>query len=236
MPSALVTCGPAHEPIDEVRRLTNHSTGELGTLLAEALSVSGFEVVCLRAETATYPAPRSARVLTFSTNASMSVILEKLTIQPDAVFHAAALCDFLIQRIAPDKAARKIASTAEIHLILQPAGKILPRLRPTFPEALIVGWKYELDGSRQDAIQRARTQINISRTNACVLNGSAYGAGFGFLTDESQDVRHLADKTSLCEFLVEWTLQHLTRSLTSSRADQFPLSRADRSEQRRLPR
>ncbi|HVY71907.1 MAG TPA: phosphopantothenoylcysteine decarboxylase, partial [Verrucomicrobiae bacterium] len=34
----IVTCGPSYEPIDEVRRLTNFSTGELGVLLAEELA------------------------------------------------------------------------------------------------------------------------------------------------------------------------------------------------------
>ena len=58
MPLALVTCGPAYEPIDEVRRITNQSTGELGSLLSEILSRAKFEVLCLRGEMAIYPSPR----------------------------------------------------------------------------------------------------------------------------------------------------------------------------------
>ena len=53
---------------------------------------------------------------------------------------------------------------------------------------MIVGWKYELDGSRADAIARARKQIQFPSTDACVVNGSAYGEGFGFLTRESEDL------------------------------------------------
>ena len=33
----IVTAGPTYEPIDQVRRLTNHSTGQLGTGLAKHL-------------------------------------------------------------------------------------------------------------------------------------------------------------------------------------------------------
>ena len=55
MPLALVTCGPAYEPIDEVRRITNQSTGELGSLLSETLARANFEVLCLRGEMAVYP-------------------------------------------------------------------------------------------------------------------------------------------------------------------------------------
>ena len=75
---------------------------------------------------------------------------------------------------------------------------------------MIVGWKYELDGSRPDSIARARKQINSSSTDACIVNGAAYGAGFGFVTLGSEDVSHFPDKASLCEFLAKWTLQKLT--------------------------
>jgi phosphopantothenoylcysteine synthetase/decarboxylase len=211
MPLALVTCGPAYEPVDRVRRITNQSTGELGTILAEALAASGFEVLCLRGEAASHHAPKDAKIVGFSTNASLMTFLGKLTVQPEAVFHAAALCDFVVHSIEGADEAQKIRSTtAELRLILRPAEKILPRLRALFPRAVIVGWKYELDGSRSDAIRRAREQINSSNTNACVVNGSAYGDGFGFLSRESRNVSHFADKAGLCEFLAKWSLEALS--------------------------
>jgi phosphopantothenoylcysteine decarboxylase/phosphopantothenate--cysteine ligase len=230
MPLALVTCGPGYEPIDAVRRITNQSTGELGTILSESLSASGFEVLCLRGEMAAHPAPKNARVVAFSTNASLMAVLERLPVQPVAVFHAAALCDFMVHRIEGTDEARKIRSTvAELHLILRPAEKILPCLRALFPETVIVGWKYELDGSRADAVSRARQQIDTSNTHACVVNGSAYGAGFGFLARESEELRHLVDKARLCEFLAAWTLEALNRVQASAKTDRLPPSQADRS-------
>ena len=90
--------------------------------------------------------------------------MEKLPVQPAAVFHAAALCDFVVHTIEGTEGAQKIRSTiAELHLILRPAEKVLPRLRDLFPGSIIVGWKYELDGSRADAIARAREQIGNSQ-------------------------------------------------------------------------
>ena len=49
----VVTCGPSYEPIDEVRRITNFSTGELGVLLTNHLVDAGCEVVCFRGVGAT---------------------------------------------------------------------------------------------------------------------------------------------------------------------------------------
>jgi phosphopantothenoylcysteine decarboxylase/phosphopantothenate--cysteine ligase len=50
----IVTAGPTYEPIDQVRRLTNHSTGKLGTNLAKHLADDGHEVILLRGKMATF--------------------------------------------------------------------------------------------------------------------------------------------------------------------------------------
>jgi phosphopantothenate---cysteine ligase (CTP) len=212
MPLALVTCGPAYEPIDEVRRITNQSTGELGSLLAEALTRANFEVLCLRGEMAVYPSPREVNVMPFTTNASLLALLEALPTPPAAVFHLAALCDFLVHEIeGSDRKGKISSSVSELRLILRPAEKLLPRLRRLFPHAIIVGWKYELDGSREEAAARALEQLDSAHTDACVLNGTSYGAGFGFLTRGGEKARHLETKIELCRFLCDWTTEALRR-------------------------
>ena len=100
--------------------------------------------------------------------------------------------------------AAKLPSRAgELTLTLEPAVKLLPELRALFPAAKITGWKYELDGDRDDAMARAREQLTACRTDACVVNGSAWGAGFGFL-EPGRDVVSLGDKPALCAFLARW--------------------------------
>ncbi len=211
MPLALVTCGPAHEPIDAVRRITNHSSGELGSLLCGALAAEGFDVVCFRGEGATFPPPSTAMMRTFSTNASLRAGLERLPGAPAAVFHAAALCDFFVAAVEGAGAAQKIrGNTPEIRLTLLPAAKILPDLRSLFPDAVIVGWKYELDGSAADALARGAEQITKARTDACVVNGAAYGGGFGFLEAGAADAISFAGKPELCHFLAAWTWTRLS--------------------------
>lgn len=207
---ALVTCGPAYEPIDKVRRITNHSTGELGTILCEALHASGFRVLCLRGDMATYPAPKHVEIIPFSTNSSLSEALEKVPENPAVIFHAAALCDFQITDVGNQPPVGKIRSDTEALVItLRPTGKLLLGLRELFPESLIVGWKYELDGSRADAIGHGRTQITRADTDACVVNGSAYGPGFGFVEKGFEEVPDFSDKRSLSEYLVTWTQSSL---------------------------
>jgi phosphopantothenoylcysteine synthetase/decarboxylase len=195
---AVITCGPAHAPIDSVRQITNFATGEIGTILSHELASRGFEVICLRGEGSTAAAPVGVEVRGFSTNESLAQALRELPRQPDAVFHAAAMCDFEVEKIEGPEIQNKLSSRCEsLRLTLRPAPKILPTLRGLFPAAKIVGWKYELDGSREDAIARARHQIAECRTDACVLNGAAYGEGFGLVLPGTKEIPQFADKKSL---------------------------------------
>ena len=45
--NCIVTAGPTYEPLDDVRRLTNFSTGRLGTELANFLAARGHTVILL---------------------------------------------------------------------------------------------------------------------------------------------------------------------------------------------
>jgi phosphopantothenoylcysteine synthetase/decarboxylase len=198
---ACITCGPAYAPLDKVRRITNFSTGEIGTVLTEAFLRAGFEVICFRGEAATFPAPAGADVRPFSTNESLAAGLLALPRTPDVVLHAAALCDFVLEGIEGADGGDKLSSRAgTIRLTLKPAEKVLPKIRIWFPCARIIGWKYELDGSRDQALARASAQIRDARTDACVVNGSAYGSGFGIVTPDGS-LRHFPDKAALATHL-----------------------------------
>lgn len=212
-PLALVTCGPGHEPIDSVRRITNFSTGELGSYLCDALLAAGFSVRCLRGEMATYPLSAGVESEAFSTNDSLAELFEATDPQPAIIFHAAALCDYTLAKIEGVELSAKIRSDAEeLKITLHPAAKLLPTLPRLFPDAVIVGWKYELDGNREDAIARGRSQLVKAGTQACVVNGAAYGAGFGFLWRHHDDVTHYGDKLELCRALAEWGRERLRES------------------------
>ena len=207
---ALITAGPASAPIDEVRRITNFATGEIGARLGEALAAQGFEPHLFRARGATHiEVPRGAVLHEFETNHELARALEEFAgTHPDevrAVFHAAALSDYMVTSVrgpdGPLANARKIpGDLPQVQLVLEPATKVLPRLRGWFPGAWIVGWKYELEGTREEAIDHARAQLALKRTDATVLNGAAYGVGFGLLEDDLAP-QHFATKREVAQFL-----------------------------------
>jgi phosphopantothenate---cysteine ligase (CTP) len=191
----LVTAGPTFEPLDQVRRLTNHSTGRLGSELVQHLSQSGHEVTLLIGQQATWRGERgAARVETFTTTDNLRLRLRALADEGwDAVFHAAAVSDFTFGKAFSRDAkgalheiqSGKLSTRGDSLLVeLVPTAKIIAELRGWFPRATIVGWKYEVEGTRESVIEKSSRQIFENQTDACVANGPAYGEGFGLVTPE----------------------------------------------------
>jgi phosphopantothenoylcysteine decarboxylase/phosphopantothenate--cysteine ligase len=210
----VVTAGPTYEPLDEVRRLTNFSTGRLGSELASFLVARGHKTTLLLGELATYHGESQVqRIQTFSTTADLQEQLRALSSQfVDAIFQAAAVSDFAFGKVYVRSAkgdlteikSGKIATEKGTLLAeLAPTQKVLPQLRSWFPKARLIGWKYEVDGDRARIIKLAEKQIADSFTDACVANGLAYGKGFG-LVQRGGECLHLKDTPALFEALAKF--------------------------------
>jgi len=223
----VITSGPSYEPLDQARRLSNFSTGELGTLLAEGFAEAGHSVVCFRGVASTFAPPLwPVQVVPFTTNASLEAALQQTPLREEVsfVFHAAALCDFRVASVRNDKGeavGRDKMSSREGPLLvtLEPAPKLIASLRRMFPASILVGWKYELDGTPEMVAAKGRHQIEEYLTDACVLNGSAYGPGFGLMA-RSDEMTHLPDKAALCRHLVDWA-ERMPVAGTKARQDSF---------------
>ena len=190
----IVTAGPTVEPIDAVRRLTNHSTGRLGCRLADTLSRAGHKVTLLLSQSAQHkPRRKLAQITPFLTTQDLRLALRNLRHERKCtIFHAAAVSDYIISSIqsgsksfTPNEG--KISTqTGQLRIDLKPAPKIIRQLPRWFPAANIVGWKYEVDGTPGTAIQKARLQVKSNRTHASVVNGPAYGKGYALVTANTE--------------------------------------------------
>lgn len=203
----VITAGPTYETMDNVRRLTNFSTGRLGTELANYLSERGHQVTLLIGEQATHCGERKAqRVEKFSTTANLLEKFRGLAVQDvGAVFHAAAVSDFRFGKIWLRSPAGELSeiqsgkiSTRVGTLLaeLVPTPKVIAELRGLYPAAKLVGWKYEVDGDRASVLAAAERQLQDCRTDVCVANGAAYGLGFGVVTGHGK-CAHVRDLIAL---------------------------------------
>jgi phosphopantothenoylcysteine decarboxylase/phosphopantothenate--cysteine ligase len=205
--NCIVTAGPTFEPLDDVRRLTNFSTGRLGTELANYLAARGHHVTLLLGTLATHAGERRAQQIKFfTTTADLRAKLKSFSGKKvDAIFHAAAVSDFAFGKkftrdaagkLKPLRAQKKISTrSGSLFVELVPTPKIIAELRGWFPKATIVGWKFEADGGRPGALRAARKQIADCATDFCVANGPAYGKGFSLVTPHRE--KHRANKDKL---------------------------------------
>ncbi|MCU0771936.1 MAG: phosphopantothenoylcysteine decarboxylase [Verrucomicrobia bacterium] len=210
----VVTAGPTIEPLDQVRRLTNFSTGRLGMELAAFFTECGHQVTLLLSRQAVHQRTlEGMAVVPFTTTTSLREALLAVSRQGvDAVFHAAAVCDFAFGRVwREDGRGGRVPieggkiSTREGHLLaeLVPTPKLIGELRGLYPQARLVGWKYEVEGDPTGALAAATAQIQQCRTNACVANGPAYGPGFGLVFERGQPL-HLEDPVRLFRALLDF--------------------------------
>jgi phosphopantothenoylcysteine synthetase/decarboxylase len=209
--NCIVTAGPTYESLDDVRRLTNLSTGRLGSELANFLVERDHSVILLLGEQSTYRNKQEAvDMRTFTSTADLREQLEALACEPiNAVFHAAAVSDYKFGRVwirseggeMVETKSGKISTRDGVLLAeLVPTPKIIAELRTWYPTAKLVGWKYEVEGNRAEAIKEARRQVTECKTDRAVANGKAYGDGFGLVTAFGTHV-HYPDKPTLFDAL-----------------------------------
>ena len=137
----LVTMGSTRGYIDDVRYISNYSSGALGTLVTEELHRYGFQsdVVC-------GPCPVSPKSFVSLTHVMTNQqMLEKIkTLEYDAAVCAASVLDF----VPAQKETGKIRSTQkEISLTLKQTEKIIAQIKPIKP--IKVGFKLETELSEQ---------------------------------------------------------------------------------------
>ncbi|NBQ64217.1 MAG: hypothetical protein EBT95_01425 [Verrucomicrobia bacterium] len=207
----LLIAGPASVALDRARMLANFSTGKTGVVLAETLRKHRHHVTLWYGTGATYPLPTGLHSSErFQTIHDLEKLLQKSDLRKfGAILIPAALPDYDLAS-AHDLAGNKLSREKwpghlqGIRLELKPAPRILNKIRSLAPESRIVGWKWEAEGALAELRQSARKQIEECRSDACVLNGPAYGDGYLFMpkTGESTRCAHPAELgTVLAAFL-----------------------------------
>ena len=152
-----MTRGPSFEPIDEVRRITNFSTGELGTLLCDQLSAGGFEfvafvgrmqrIVRLPNRLRLSRSPQTTNSMSGFPNFRWRRMSSESFMQLLSATTACATSRRLMAKVS--SAPRFPSRQGGLTLTLEPATKVISKIRDWFPASRIVGWKYELEGTRE---------------------------------------------------------------------------------------
>lgn len=208
----LITSGATREYLDDVRFLTNVSTGGTGAKIAAALAARGHTVTLLRGEGAVLPQTLpAAAVQTFSSTENLQAHLKRLlgTGAFDAVLQCAAVSDYR----PVETCQGKMSSYApELTLRLVPTPKLLPELKSYAPAGrplTVIGFKLT-SGADADARLAAVSKLFAAGTIDAVIHNDMtdLAAGdarpFHAYLSSSQPATKLAGLPALTEWLRTW--------------------------------
>ncbi|RLE28633.1 bifunctional phosphopantothenoylcysteine decarboxylase/phosphopantothenate--cysteine ligase CoaBC [Candidatus Acetothermia bacterium] len=133
---ALLIGGASEEAIDDMRVISNRSSGETARELARELFREGYDLTVLWGRSEVEP-PKVGSLKRFRSMFDLLALLDNISEEDfNLIAVPAALSDFTI-----DKVAGKIPSSRPPVLKLKSAPKVLSQLRELFPKATILAFK-----------------------------------------------------------------------------------------------
>ena len=154
--------GSSYENIDDVRVISNNSTGETSIDIATMAYYMGADVNLILGNVSV-EVPPFLKYEKF-TNLESLVGMIDLIKKSDAVIVPAALSDF-----TTNKTGGKIPTDKPFSMTLKPTPKFLKRLREKY-KGVIVGFKAEYGVSKNDLISRAKKRMSEYSLDMIVAN------------------------------------------------------------------
>ncbi len=202
----LITAGPTREYIDDVRYLSNASSGQMGYALAAAAVNAGHQVVLVSGPTLLSP-PAGCEFHSIETTDQMLAACQKAWPDCDGVIAAAAVCDYRPATRMQGKLA-KTGSGLTLELVETP--DILATLGATRGTRWNVGFALEA----QDAHARAIKKLQRKQCDAIVLNRpTAIGAADNsielLLPSGDTAAKWSGPKSEIAKLLIAWIESNL---------------------------
>jgi len=172
----LITAGGTREDIDDIRSITNHSTGRLGSIVADKFIQEGADVTYVCGENATLPSNVPSEIIYVRSTQNLLDTIERLlqSKKYDCVIHAMAVSDYtptgIIYADDPNSVihpldVNKISSNGSgVMLVLKPTAKVINRIKILQPETFLIGFKLVSNLSEDDLLLAA---TNVLEKNQC---------------------------------------------------------------------
>ena len=167
MVSILITAGPTREYLDDVRFLSNGSSGRMGCALAAAAIEAGHEATLVLGPVDVTP-PSGVRVVSVTSALQMQAAAERAFPTSDVVIAAAAVSDWRPAHRLPGKPAR---ASGDVSLPLVPNPDIVAGLAANKGSRVVVGFALESTSAGMPAaIQRGRDKLQRKGLDCVVVN------------------------------------------------------------------
>jgi phosphopantothenoylcysteine decarboxylase/phosphopantothenate--cysteine ligase len=158
----LITAGPTREFIDDIRYISNLSSGRMGYALAAAAKDAGHHVMLISGPTTIEP-PDGVDCTTVTSAAQMREVVLTALPRAEILVMCAAVADYRPARKATGKM-KKGPETIQLEMVRNP--DILAELGSRKENKTLVGFALETE----NALENARAKMAAKNTDMMVLN------------------------------------------------------------------
>ncbi|MBQ9707893.1 MAG: phosphopantothenate--cysteine ligase [Firmicutes bacterium] len=218
----VITAGGTSEPIDNVRKITNTSTGSLGLAIAKAFLShyrDGIDrIFYLHGEKAAYPDDSLVTPITIGGTIDLMTKLEQVlkSEKIDAVVHAMAVSDYMVDEVTTVEAIKtgvksdkisgnKISSSIDdLAIILKRTPKVISTIKPLSPGSTLVGFKLLSGVPHEELIDVATHLMEKNDCDFVLANDlSEIGQGQhkGYLIHKNGDIDTMNTKDEIGEMI-----------------------------------
>ena len=184
----LITSGGTSEKIDQVRSITNHSTGKLGALIAESFLAQGDQVTLITTQSAVKPASHPNLTIQIIKNVQdLLATMQPLVKTHDVLIHSMAVSDYtpiymagfdqitasqdLTEFLNKTNVQGKISSQDDYQvLFLKQTPKIISQVKKWNPNIRLIGFKLLVDVSKKELLTVARASLIKNKVEIIVAN------------------------------------------------------------------
>ncbi len=175
----LLTYGPTAVPIDNVRVITNISSGSLGRFLIEELLERGARLTVLEGPVRQPSQAKGIRKKNFFFFDDLQKLLTcELDRSYDILIHAAAVSDYRARSVRRDKIG---SGQKKLKLNLIPTPKLIAKVKKQAPDIFLVGFKLEPRADIKNLKKKGHQLIRSHGCDLVVANTLPPGGGYAGL-------------------------------------------------------
>ncbi|VAX35774.1 Phosphopantothenoylcysteine decarboxylase / Phosphopantothenoylcysteine synthetase [hydrothermal vent metagenome] len=164
----LITCGPTWIPIDDMRVISNKSTGSLGQMMAQDLVKSGAKVTLLQGPVTNGVVGNAIQIRPFLFyDELLSLLKTELKKKYDIIIHAAAVSDYKVKNPSKTKLSSHMN---KLTLELIPTQKIIPLIKKFNPNVFLIGFKLESQMTKTLALEKTKDLFKKAKCDLVVAN------------------------------------------------------------------
>jgi phosphopantothenoylcysteine decarboxylase/phosphopantothenate--cysteine ligase len=198
--NVLVTAGPTREFIDDIRYISNASSGLMGCAIAHAATDAGHRVTLVCGPITCEP-PTCDTLIPITSAEEMAGVVREHAARADAVVMAAAVADYTPAERTPGKITK---GNDELVLRLRRTTDVLAELGRDKGGRVLVGFALETGGGRENALRKLREKnLDLVVLNAPAAMGACHSTVELLFADGRAETLADTPKTEIARRIID---------------------------------